>query len=524
MEAFGEEFQILNYTFRSSNDTNMSRQKAVNTQLLTPPDTPASGLRGTTKFQAQSNTPRAVQTIRGTSPPITPEPNPVESFASREEDNNLNDQEPREPQAPVTQDSTFFQEPTPQKNKPSRVANSLDESNTSDLKLKQTLLRLLANFINLARKTSGRPSEAQIQRALDLIEDVRYKRYRGDKCPQVTLSAAEYRELRRCILKSNLRGLGGYFEHELRYEYKRIKKQFQIRMPTTVHESVVGLVQEKWAVWKSSLMNSKDLSQEITSAAGAMWSLGSANIKMDQALGEADTASPDWSCFHRKCTHKCKSASIVFEVAWTQTTRELHARAERYISASSSQVRTVVGLNLHDMYLAELRNQKRKYSDEQEITTGEAKFAVWRRVIGLGSRKSAELVVPEQTFRDNHGSALPQVALNVSFKDFVCGGSTSKTLEDSAIEPLVISSEELCEYINDGLELYRAEKKEQLESEQREENPRTKKSSRIITKEKGRGEKKAKSEPGSRISTRRLLGLFTGRDGRRQSSRLSQQL
>ena len=44
---------------------------------------------------------------------------------------------------------------------------------------------------------------------------------------------------------------------ENRYEYRRTKKQFLIRMPTSVHECVVGLIQEQWAVWKRDLIELK---------------------------------------------------------------------------------------------------------------------------------------------------------------------------------------------------------------------------------------------------------------------------
>lgn len=59
-----------------------------------------------------------------------------------------------------------------------------------------------------------------------------------------------------------------------------------------------------------------------------------------------DRLEPDLSFRHKRCL----VADLVVEVAWSQSKLKLPDRARRFIEGNDGRIRTVVGLDLNDMY------------------------------------------------------------------------------------------------------------------------------------------------------------------------------
>lgn len=173
--------------------------------------------------------------------------------------------------------------------------------------LSRKSIRVIQNFINMAKRINPQVSEARIRRTLDLVIDVREGRYQGERSRR-RLSPAEYRRLLqrinilddgllRCCLGDKLRfvlgrgvciGQAYLGTNHVRFDYTRSNNCFEIRMPTT-HERVVGIVIEKIYVWPYGTMKScKHERTDLITAAGSIMSSGTTNIDLPLALGEAD--------------------------------------------------------------------------------------------------------------------------------------------------------------------------------------------------------------------------------------------
>ncbi|KAI1121223.1 hypothetical protein F5Y10DRAFT_288733 [Nemania abortiva] len=280
-----------------------------------------------------------------------------------------------------------------------------------------------------ASSYSSRVSAARVQGAIGLIEELYEGQYEGDGPCAATLSAEEYNTFRMLIEKN--KKLKGFFEDQLRFEYSRREKHFEIRLPTAIGENAAAAFTNAVVVWPFQL--AKDAAEEVLGAVKNIQQCGHTNINFRRARGRPDTKSPDASFGHNGCELGCRTATVVLEVACVHTQDDLYASAKRYICGRKSSVRTVVGLNLHEMYLAELRNEKRGYSADRENETAEATFSVWRATKGPTGKRSVEVVVSNEVFRDKEGSAVPSAAIRLCLADFVS----------------------LCKGINNGLEQYR---------------------------------------------------------------------
>ncbi|KAI0449675.1 hypothetical protein F5B21DRAFT_508901 [Xylaria acuta] len=312
----------------------------------------------------------------------------------------------------------------------------------------------------MAKRVTSRASEARVQKAIDVIKKM-----------EAGIYLIIIRPSARCRLQ-NTKAFSSVSRitttsfavtsktNSSLYNYTRSRKLFEIRRPATVCEIFKSPVNKAVWAWQDRPSNLKGRDRrDIVAAAKEIRSLGRWGIRMFQALGEAGVLAPDMSfCHSLECPWQCRGATIVFEMVWTQPKRVLYEKARRYICSANSDVRTVVGFNLHDIFLAEMRNQKRNYSDDQENETAEATFAVWRAIPGRGNRNKAQLAVPEQVFRDNKGSPIPSVDLHLSLNDFICEGMGVETPRKGIDDSLVISSKELCASINYGLGIYRMQK------------------------------------------------------------------
>jgi hypothetical protein len=167
---------------------------------------------------------------------------------------------------------------------------------------------------------------------------------------------------------------------------------------------------------------------------------------------------------------------------------DLPSIAEGYIQASKGEIRTVVGVNLNDIYRV-----RRRKGDQTVSANATATFSVWRAEVDNSNRetnvtvkKSVEdQVLPtripnksrsnniEQVFRDEDGNPVPSVALELSLKDLICE-NVAGSFGDFGNLVLVISSESLCALYERSLKAYlknvaRKKKNAQIALEQKEE-------------------------------------------------------
>jgi hypothetical protein len=98
---------------------------------------------------------------------------------------------------------------------------------------------------------------------------------------------------------------------------------------------------------------------------------GNAAIYFDKVL---DRKHPDGSYFFRGC--KQAQPSLAVEVSWSHhDSQELAERARELISLSNGKIRTVVSVNLHDIYK---ESEEGKTLEESSEGPAAATASVWR--------------------------------------------------------------------------------------------------------------------------------------------------
>jgi hypothetical protein len=106
-------------------------------------------------------------------------------------------------------------------------------------------------------------------------------------------------------------------------------------------------------------------------------------------IGNARLTIPlDDNLFDKKAPHAgcqysdCELPSLLIEVARSQEKPELRQKAEHYIRESHGEIRTVIGVNLNDIYKAQ-----RKENEAQPCAT----FTVWRAEYANTRSKSVKV-------------------------------------------------------------------------------------------------------------------------------------
>ncbi|KAI0502832.1 hypothetical protein F5B22DRAFT_44276 [Xylaria bambusicola] len=348
----------------------------------------------------------------------------------------------------------------------------INQDNKHSVSVIKLVFNSLISVLNLAKQRKSRADDARVQRMITVIKDVpKTKRTRVVNLTN-KLTAKQYGQLLKAIKDSKDDEFRFYCEEKLRYDYTRHRKEFEIRMPTTMHEELGDFIMDQVSVWRQNLRSSSD--PEVVKAANSIKSSGSADINFPFAKGEGDKRSPDKSFRHKNCECKprCVHPTLVVEIAWTQEQKYLQNKAEAYIRRSQGQIRTVISVLMRKMYQAELKNESRlfkaymkeetddnaSYSSDEKNETGEASILVWRAVTRRNGTIDA-VCVQDEKFRDEAGRPIPGVSLRLPLRDFICKGNMDSLSGDLA-EELEISSEALCESIDDTLKDYRRERDE----------------------------------------------------------------
>lgn len=126
-------------------------------------------------------------------------------------------------------------------------------------------------------------------------------------------------------------------------------KQFVIHMPSTFHETMAGKFNKMIDRWLGSietgaLCTDDSTKRETMKIASKMDPTLAKRVQCSNPPG--DRLEPDLSMTYEECT----AADLVVEVAWSQSDLKLPDRATRYIKGKQGKIRTVVGLNMNDIY------------------------------------------------------------------------------------------------------------------------------------------------------------------------------
>ncbi|KAI0976530.1 hypothetical protein F4678DRAFT_413675 [Xylaria arbuscula] len=222
------------------------------------------------------------------------------------------------------------------------------------------------SIINLERVNLTRaPSACQVRaprlkELLDLITKIQSGKYehRDDETLiKSELKPYEYHHLLRIVQNPEERELRTYFKR-LRYDYLPSRNLFVIRMLTPLHEHVTRSFDNLVICWLKGLKQRKG-SKEVAEAARSMVFQGSTNIP----LSGIGTRQPHNSYRH----NQCEFPGLVVEIAWSEPVSSLLESAEAFIKETRGGVRTVVGINLNEVYEARKVNE-----------TGDAKIFIWR--------------------------------------------------------------------------------------------------------------------------------------------------
>ncbi|TGJ88637.1 hypothetical protein E0Z10_g29 [Xylaria hypoxylon] len=315
----------------------------------------------------------------------------------------------------------------------------LDQEINYSVSVFKSIYTSVIRLLNLAKQRKSRADDARVQSTIDLIKSLpTIRRTRVGNLTR-TLTAKQYGELLKAIKESEDDEFRSYFKDQLR----------------------------------------------ISNAAKTVKPSGSADVRFPFARGEGDSKSPDRSFRHKQCecTPLCVYPTWLIEIGWSQEMKKLQDKAEAYICRSNGQIRTVVAIYMRKMYLAEVKNEKRLYegyltgevdengfyATDEKNETGEASILVWRAVVRRNGTVDAVRVQDEE-FRDKNGRAIESVSLRLPLQDFICK-RIADSPEGKFKESLDISSEALCESIDDTLKYYRQErgeiKKEEAEEEKK---------------------------------------------------------
>ncbi|KAJ9137656.1 hypothetical protein NKR23_g8957 [Pleurostoma richardsiae] len=228
--------------------------------------------------------------------------------------------------------------------------------------------------------------------------------------------------------------LRNYWDTKLHFDYTcdppGSGKNFVIRIPTAPHQVVLGAMTKEIFEWLKDVRENEEYNHGNETTIDIAHNITARNSTR-VCLENGDDWEPDQS-FKIKRTGQKKShpyPAVVIEISYLQRYKNLEHRAETWIRFSNSNVRTVIGLDLNDVYK---QNQS-------------ATVFVWKSRDG-----EPELLVKSQ-FRDESGRAIPDVDLCVSLSDFLQDDDVQEN--SRFVDPkMLISSKEIVMALEDGVE------------------------------------------------------------------------
>lgn len=367
--------------------------------------------------------------------------------------------------------STFTEEVSARPNlTPTLTTNPNQEETHSPLFIVTSIYHKVIRPFTLAKQRKSRADDARVQDTINLIKSLPTIRRTGVRNLKRRLTVTQYRQLLRAIEDPEDRRLPSEIKDRLRFDYTSHKRQFEIRMPTTLHGSMSGLFIRSVVTWQNVLMQSSD--DRISNAAESLRPYPESSVSLK---GGSDLKTPDCSMQHI-CERPCLDPTLVLEVAWTETKEELRQKADMYIRSSNGEIRTVVAVYMNEMWKAERKNESRlermyrkgeldsnesySYYNDENNRTGSASILVWR------ARKKNDTVragkLQETMFRDEEGNAIQSASLQLQLQDFICTDIADSLERGKRFKaPLLeISSEDLCRWVQEALNTYRRKRPE----------------------------------------------------------------
>lgn len=125
------------------------------------------------------------------------------------------------------------------------------------------------------------------------------------------------------------------------------ERQFMVHMPSHMHDGMAGALNKVIIKWLGQVENGQhceinDTLETTKMVAEEMESFLATRVKVNHETRQ----EPDLSFSYKAG----RTAGLVVEVAWSQYKLKLAERADRYIRGTEGEVRTVIGINLNDIY------------------------------------------------------------------------------------------------------------------------------------------------------------------------------
>ncbi|KAI0529811.1 hypothetical protein GGR58DRAFT_495562 [Xylaria digitata] len=205
--------------------------------------------------------------------------------------------------------------------------------------------KTLARLKNEHKRQHTRLS--RINHLISLIEKIQRGTYvKGKEVIRKQLFPKDYIEL---LLEVDGRGpdFRSFFHHRLRYEYRESihrEDQFTILVLSAFHLSIEKSIEYRIQLWKEGVIDNKGYSTESRIAAKKIDAIGC------QETGFESNKRLRGDCSFEYEEEQYAHPPLVLNIAWSQSTGELEAKAMELIEEGAGQIRTVVGMDFSKIY------------------------------------------------------------------------------------------------------------------------------------------------------------------------------
>ncbi|KAI8946160.1 hypothetical protein F4801DRAFT_583701 [Xylaria longipes] len=239
-------------------------------------------------------------------------------------------------------------------------------------------------------------------------------------------------------------------------------------MPTVVHEVMGNKIEVGVDKWITQLQGAVDA--KISNAARSFVSTGSADVEFPFAKGESDSKSPDKSFMPRECERQCIYPTVVVEIGFSQSSKDLREKAETYIRCSKREIRVVIGVDMDKMYRAEKKNEDRlKRCICQLESLMKRTHIRFRRGGGVDAT-----CVQNKKFRDEKGNPIGSAVLRLPLQDFICKATEDSSAGNYVAPQLELLAGDLCMWIDEAVVKYRTKRNRAVKKEAEDEKQKQK--------------------------------------------------
>ncbi|KAH8752773.1 hypothetical protein F5883DRAFT_575832 [Diaporthe sp. PMI_573] len=407
----------------------LSPQQLPSSPAALQPPTPESTPFRTPKRSAPASEPHTPETTPPRVKRQDQKPSPRRDFSSKfasagrwlRRSSQLLSPSPLPVRPPVVREQPTISSKVPASLQPAFDVRANSELNNSGAEITHNLSSAqgdCSRSLSMSPRTDRKDAKAVLT-VIKQLRDETYRVKKGDKDKysiQRKLQYRGYKLLRDPELLKEVDGpdsdLLEYIDRYLRFEYLRDPlgndRQFVIRMPSAFHETMAWGFGDIIRTWldditrgehlKSTVKKTRDWTMKVASN---IESTGATRIRL-QELG--NSMEPDASYKHKICS----IPDLLVEVSWSQRGKMLPRRAKRLIEEMDGRVRTVIGLDMSDIYKGGRK----------------ATFSVWKAKSELNDSReekwTVHTVINNQEFINERGEPVEGCELGLSLKDFIC--------------------------------------------------------------------------------------------------------